>query len=161
MEIAIFLVTLAGMEGFAWAMHRWVMHGPGWFLHRSHHRARSGYWEWNDLYFAIFALPSVALMLGGVRLGWGDWATAAGAGIAAYGAIYLLFHDLLVHRRFPHRFVPRHPYLKRIVQAHHIHHATQTKRDAVSFGFLLAPPPQVLKSRLARNGSTRLRPPHV
>ena len=56
----IFLATVLAMEGFAYVMHRWVMHGPGWFLHESHHRPRTGNWELNDLYAAIFAVPSSA-----------------------------------------------------------------------------------------------------
>lgn len=159
LTLLIFLTTLMGMEGFAYAMHRWIMHGPGWFLHASHHRPRTGRWEWNDLFFVIFAMPSILLLLGGVRLGWGDWATAMGAGIAGYGAIYLIFHDILVHRRVPHRYVPRGSYMKRIMQAHRIHHAVETKQGAVSFGFLVAPPPEVLKAQLAANGRTGIRAP--
>ncbi len=155
----IFIATVAGMEGFAYAMHRWVMHGPGWFLHASHHRPRTGMWEWNDLYFVIFALPSILLLLGGVQLGWGDWATAMGAGIAAYGAIYLIFHDILVHQRLSHRYVPRGTYMKRIMQAHRIHHAVETKHGAVSFGFIVAPTPEVLKAQLAANGRAGIRAP--
>ncbi|MDF0542489.1 sterol desaturase family protein [Sphingobium sp. H39-3-25] len=155
----IFLATVAAMEGFAYVMHRWVMHGPGWFLHASHHRPRTGMWEANDLYFVIFALPSILLLLGGVQWHWGDWATAVGAGIAAYGAIYLGFHDILVHRRVAHRFVPRSPYLKRIMQAHRLHHVVETREGNVSFGFLVAPPPEVLKAQLATNGRAGVRAP--
>ncbi|MDX3900643.1 MAG: sterol desaturase family protein [Sphingobium sp.] len=155
--ILLFLATVAAMEGFAYAMHRWVMHGPGWFLHASHHRARTGRWEWNDLYFVIFAIPSILLLLGGARLGWGDWATAVGAGIAAYGAIYLGFHDIIVHHRVGHRHVPRSAYMKRIVQAHRLHHAVESKHGTVSFGFLIAPPPEALKARLARQDRAVLR----
>ncbi|MFT3964708.1 MAG: sterol desaturase family protein [Sphingobium sp.] len=147
------------MEGFAYVMHRWVMHGPGWFLHASHHRARAGFWEANDLYFVIFALPSILLLLGGVQWGWGGWATATGAGIAAYGAIYLGFHDIIVHQRVRHRYVARSPYMKRIVQAHRLHHVVETRRGNVSFGFLVAPSPGVLKAQLAAMGDKRLRPP--
>lgn len=155
--ILIFLATVAAMEGFAYAMHRWVMHGPGWFLHASHHRPRKGYWEANDLYFVIFAMPSILLLLGGVQWGWGDWATATGAGIAAYGAIYLGFHDLIVHRRVGHRYVPRSAYMKRIVQAHRLHHAVESRQGCVSFGFLIAPRPEVLKRELAQSDEARLR----
>ena len=153
----LFLLTVALMEGFAYVMHRWVMHGPGWFLHESHHRARTGFWELNDLYFVIFALPSILLLLGGVQLGWGDWATAVGAGIAAYGAIYLGFHDVIVHQRVPHRYVARSTYMKRIVQAHRLHHVVETREGNVSFGFLIAPTPEVLKRQLASKSEARLR----
>ena len=40
--IFLFLATVAAMEGVAYVAHRWVMHGPGWFLHESHHRPRHG-----------------------------------------------------------------------------------------------------------------------
>ena len=146
----IFAATVTAMEGFAYVMHRWVMHGPGWFLHASHHRPRNGMWEANDLYFVIFALPSILLLLGGVQLGWGDWATACGAGIAAYGLIYLGFHDILVHQRITHRHVSRSPYMKRIVQAHRLHHAVETREGCISFGFLVAPRPEELKRQLAQ-----------
>ncbi len=155
--ILLFLATVAAMEGFAYVMHRWVMHGPGWFLHASHHRARIGLWEANDLYFVIFAAPSIALLLGGVQLGWGDWATAVGAGIAAYGAIYLGFHDIIVHQRLRNRYVARSPYMKRIVQAHRLHHVVETKAGNVSFGFLVAPRPEALKAELARRGKAGVR----
>jgi beta-carotene 3-hydroxylase len=153
----IFAITVAAMEGFAYVMHRWVMHGPGWFLHASHHRARTGLWEANDLYFVIFAIPSILLLLGGVQWGWGNWATACGAGIATYGLIYLGFHDILVHRRVGHRHVPRSRYMKRIVQAHRLHHAVETREGCVSFGFLIAPSPEELKRQLARSGRSGLR----
>ncbi|MFD1610273.1 sterol desaturase family protein [Sphingomonas tabacisoli] len=155
----LFLLTVAVMEGVAYAAHRWVMHGPGWVLHRSHHAPRAGWFELNDLYFAIFAAPSIVLLLGGVRLGWGDWATWVGVGIAGYGAIYAIFHDVIVHRRVAHRYVPRSDYMKRIVQAHRLHHAVETKEGTVSFGFLVAPPPEALKAELARRGRAGVRAP--
>jgi beta-carotene 3-hydroxylase len=154
---ALFLLTVALMEGFAYVMHRWVMHGPGWFLHASHHRPRTGRWEWNDLYFIIFAAPSILLLLGGVQWGWGSWAIAVGAGIAAYGAIYLGFHDIIVHQRIRHRYVPRSAYMKRIVQAHKLHHVVETRAGNVSFGFLIAPAPERLKRQLAERGDAGLR----
>lgn len=157
----IFLATVAGMELFAYVMHRWVMHGPGWFLHASHHRERTGPFEWNDLYAAIFAVPSIAMLWLGVQEGWGDWATAIGAGIAAYGAIYFGFHDWIVHRRLPHRIVPKSAYFKRIVQAHRLHHVVESKHGTVSFGFLWAPPVEELKAQLRASGEGRLRAPSL
>ena len=155
--LVLFLLTVALMEGVAYAAHRWVMHGWGWFLHASHHRPRTGAWELNDLYAVIFAVPSVLLLLGGVRLGWWPGCTWIGAGIAAYGVIYFGFHDWIVHQRLPGRFVPRSAYMKRIVQAHRLHHVVETKRGTVSFGFLVAPAPEALKAELKRRGRAGVR----
>lgn len=155
----LFLATVALMEGFAYVMHRWVMHGPGWFLHESHHRPRTGNWELNDLYAAIFAAPSFVLILGGVQLGWWPGCTWIGAGIAAYGAIYFGFHDVIVHRRLPTRYLPRGAYMKRIVQAHRLHHVVETREGNVSFGFLVAPRPEALKAELKKRGRAGVRAP--
>jgi len=155
----LLVATIFLMEVVAYAAHRWLMHGPGWFLHRSHHRQRTGRFEANDLYALIFALPSIVLLWGGVNSGWGSWAIWVGAGIAAYGAIYFGFHDVIVHRRVGHRYVPRSRYMQRIVQAHRLHHATESKAGAVSFGFLWAPKPDRLKRQLSDSAHARLRTP--
>ena len=157
--LLLFLATVTAMEGFAYVMHRWVMHGPGWFLHASHHRARTGNWELNDLYAVIFAVPSIVLLLGGVQLGWWWGCTWIGAGIAAYGAIYFGFHDVIVHRRIAIRYLPRSAYMKRIIQAHRLHHVVETKRGTVSFGFLWARQPEALKAELNRRGKVGVRAP--
>ena len=155
--LLLFVLTVLAMEAFAYAAHRWVMHGPGWFLHASHHRPRMGAFELNDLYAAIFAIPSILLLYGGVRLGWWPGTTWIGAGIAAYGAVYFGFHDVIVHRRLPHRHVARSRYMKRIVQAHRLHHATESRHGSVSYGFLWAPRAELLKARLrAGGGLTRV-----
>lgn len=155
----LFLATVIGMEGFAYAAHRWVMHGPGWFLHASHHRKRHGNWEWNDLYAAIFAVPSFLLIFGGLQLGWWPGFVWIGAGIAAYGAIYFGFHDVIVHQRIPTRYLPRSTYMKRIVQSHRLHHVVETREGNVSFGFLVAPRPDALKAELKRRGRQGVRAP--
>ena len=159
--LSLLIGTVLLMEAVAYAAHRWVMHGPGWFLHRSHHSQRNGLFELNDLYAAIFALPSILLLLGGVQLGWGSWAVWVGSGIAAYGAIYFGFHDIVVHRRIAHRYVARSSYMKRIIQAHRLHHATSGKHGSVSFGFLWAPRPEILKRRLADSAQAEIRTPRA
>jgi beta-carotene 3-hydroxylase len=155
----LFVATVAVMEAVAYVAHRWLMHGPGWFLHESHHRPRTGAFELNDLYGAIFAVPSILLIAFGLNGTLGAWAAWVGAGIAAYGAIYFGFHDVIVHKRFNHRYVPKSDYMKRIVQAHRLHHAVETKEGTVSFGFLYAPRPEDLKAELARRGRAGVRAP--
>lgn len=155
--VFLLLVTALGMEGVAYAAHRWIMHGPGWFLHRSHHSPRTSWWEANDLYAAIFAIPSFVLILGGLRFGWWAGFPWVGTGIALYGVIYFGFHDVIVHGRLPHRIVARSRYLRRIVQAHKLHHVVETKRGTVSFGFLLAARPEALKAELKRRNRSGVR----
>jgi beta-carotene 3-hydroxylase len=73
-----------------------------------------------------------------------------GLGITAYGAVYFMFHDGLVHRRYPTPLDGKSRFWKRLIQAHRIHHAVSTKEGCVSFGFLVAPPARHLKRELAR-----------
>jgi beta-carotene 3-hydroxylase len=156
---AIFIATVLAMEVFAYVVHRWVMHGAGWFLHKSHHRPRTGMFELNDLYGVIFAIPSILCIYAGMQAGWGAAWGWAGLGIAGYGAIYFGFHDVIVHKRFNHRYIPKSDYMKRIIQAHRLHHVVETRQGTVSFGFIWAPRPEVLKAELQRRGHEGVRAP--
>lgn len=146
--IAAFIVfaSVAGMELFAWAIHKYVMHGPGWSWHQSHHEPTEGLFEKNDLYAVVFAFISAGLFILGSTLWPPLWWVAVG--VTLYGVLYGFVHDGLVHRRFPVRFKPRGRYLKRLVQAHRLHHAVHKKEGAVSFGFLWAEDVRKLKARL-------------
>ena len=105
----VFLATLAGMELFAWWAHKYVMHGWGWGWHKSHHEPRSGWFEKNDLYAVVFAGVAILLIaLGTAGYGPLEW---IGAGMTAYGFLYFVAHDGLVHHRWPLRYVPRNGYL--------------------------------------------------
>jgi len=157
--LLILLATVAFMEGFAYAMHRWIMHGPLWVLHESHHRPRTGWFERNDWFAVVFAIPSVLLIFMGTQLGFSPAFAWIGTGIAVYGAIYFGFHDVIVHRRVKHGWRPKSDYMRRIVQAHRLHHAVETREGTVSFGFLYAPPVRRLKAQLAASEAARLRAP--
>jgi beta-carotene 3-hydroxylase len=65
-----------------------------------------------------------------------------------YGFLYFLAHDGLVHNRWPFKIVPKNNYLKRLVQAHRLHHAVHGREGCVSFGFLYAPEIVQLKREL-------------
>jgi beta-carotene 3-hydroxylase len=134
--LAVCVVTFVAMEGLAFLMHKHLMHGPLWVLHESHHRPREGWFEANDLFGVFFAIPSIVLIYLGTH--GQPLALAVGVGMTAYGAAYFGFHDVVVHRRIRHSYVPRSAYLRRIVKAHLVHHKTLTREGAVSFGFLYA-----------------------
>ncbi len=145
-NLAIFLITLAGMEVVAWLAHKYLMHGIGWGWHRSHHEPRHGWFEKNDLYAVVFAVLAIVLIALG-NAGWHplEW---IGAGMTGYGLLYFIAHDGLVHRRWPFRYVPRSGYLKRLYQAHLMHHAVHGREGCVSFGFIYAPSIERLKAQL-------------
>lgn len=132
--VGLLVAAFVAMEGVAYLLHRFVMYGPLWVLHESHHRPRSGRFERNDLFGVIFALPSMALIYAGTH--GSPLLLPLGLGMTAYGLAYWGFHDVLVHRRVRHGYAPKSAYLKRIVRAHMIHHRTHTKDGASSFGFL-------------------------
>ena len=141
----IVVATIVLMEVFSIVVHKYVMHGFGWGWHRSHHEPRTGWFEKNDLYAVVFAVVATAL----IWFGKGVWPLQwIGAGMTAYGLLYFVAHDGLVHRRWPFHVVPRSGYAKRIYQAHRLHHAVPGKDGAVSFGFLYAPPVATLKRQL-------------
>lgn len=136
--ILIFLASAVFFEFVAWFMHKYVMHGFGWFLHEDHHRPRHKLQK-NDAYALFFALISFLLIYNGLQKQIYLMA-ASGFGVALYGAGYVVFHDIMFHRRIKRlRYRPKNLYMKRIINAHRTHHSTSTKYGAVSFSFLYAP----------------------
>lgn len=148
LNTAIVLLTVVAMEAVAWLVHKYLMHGPGWGWHASHHAPRRGWFEKNDLYALVSASVSILLIWLGLNghppLLW------IGIGMTVYGVLYFIAHDGLVHQRWPLRITPRSGYLKRLVQAHRLHHAVHGRDGAVSFGFLWAPSPRKLREELQR-----------
>lgn len=145
-KVVIFLAAFGGMEAVAGFTHRFVMHGALWCWHRSHHEPRHGMFERNDLFAVIFALPAVLFIWLGVNVS--GWWLPLGLGITAYGAAYAVFHDGLVHARFPVPLDGRAGFWRERVRAHRIHHAVVTRDGCVSFGFLWVRPIRELKVKL-------------
>ncbi|WP_439816492.1 sterol desaturase family protein [Zavarzinia sp. CC-PAN008] len=148
LHVFLFLAAFVAMEGFAWLMHRHVMHGVLWTWHRSHHEPRTGRLERNDLFAVVFALPSILLIYLGFHVS--PWFLGPGLATAAYGAVYFLFHDGLVHRRFPVPIAGTSPFWARRIEAHRLHHAVRTRQGCVSFGFLWVRPVAALRAELDR-----------
>ncbi len=145
------LATFFAMEFVAWSSHKYIMHGWGWRWHRDHHEPHDNALEKNDLYGLVGATMSISMFAIGspMVMGASAWepGTWIGLGILFYGIVYTLIHDGLVHQRY-FRWVPKSGYAKRLVQAHKLHHATIGKEGGVSFGFVIARDPVVLKQEL-------------
>lgn len=135
----IVLAAVIGMEAVAWVTHKYVMHGLLWRLHQDHHKKKSvGFFEHNDLFFLIFAVPSFTLSLLGMKDHY-NFLFYIGIGVAIYGAIYFLVHDIIIHQRFKLFRHTDNAYLKAIRRAHKVHHKHLTKEDGECFGMLWVP----------------------
>jgi beta-carotene 3-hydroxylase len=134
------LYLLAGfvlMELSSWFIHKYLMHGPLWFIHKTHHQAGKGFFELNDVFTLLFGSAAVILILKGAAAF--DYRFWIGLGISFYGAVYFIFHDMLIHRRVKWGKKPGNRFFQAIATAHRDHHKTNKKDGAVSFGLLLVP----------------------
>ena len=127
------------MEGVAWFTHKYIMHGFLWNLHKSHHKVHKHFFEMNDLFAVIFSIPSILLIYIGYSYESYSILKYFGIGIFFYGVAYIIFHDIIVHRRIKINFKINSEYMKRIMNAHYVHHKVHTKEGAKAFGFLFAP----------------------
>ena len=132
-SILIVLGTIAVMECLSWFIHKYLFHGPLWFMHQSHHQKSHSFFEWNDLFALLFA--SLALYLMYIDRKYFGYRFFIGLGITLYGLIYFIIHDWFVHRRFK-TFKSNNAYLKAVRKAHKIHHKNQGKEQGRAFGLL-------------------------
>ncbi|MDX2046489.1 MAG: beta-carotene hydroxylase [Chitinophagaceae bacterium] len=131
----IVLVTFLIMEAITWATHKYIMHGFLWYLHEDHHQKQPGFFEKNDAFFVIFAVPSMLSILFGT-INEIYWLQAIGFGIMAYGFAYFLVHDVIIHQRFKWFSRSKNTYVRAIRWAHKMHHKHLDKHEGESFGML-------------------------
>ena len=142
MYTLITLGTVLIMEFVAWWAHKYLMHGWLWSWHADHHvphHQKEGFFEKNDLFFLVFAIPSAAAYIVGSFPGFLPL-FFVGVGISIYGLIYFLIHDVYIHQRFSWFRQLDSKYSRAILRAHGQHHAKQTKEDCESFGLLFVHP---------------------
>ncbi|MFZ9814505.1 MAG: sterol desaturase family protein [Candidatus Kapaibacteriota bacterium] len=132
------MLTIIAMEGIAWLTHRYLMHGPLWFIHKTHHTPRHGRFELNDVFGILFGVISISCIFNGIDtfspLFW------IGIGISIYGLLYFIAHDIIVHRRLKLGMRMRGRSAEALRKAHLIHHKTITKNGSEEFGFLFVHP---------------------
>lgn len=142
MEVLLNILVCAAffgiMEFMAWFSHKYIMHGFLWVLHEDHHQVKPGFFEKNDAFFIMYAIPSSLLMIFGSLNGF-DWRFFAGLGILLYGICYFLVHDVLIHRRFKWFDKTDNVYFRAIRKAHKVHHKHLGKHEGECFGMLVVP----------------------
>jgi beta-carotene 3-hydroxylase len=134
--ISVTLITFFAMEGVAWLAHKYLMHGPLWFLHEDHHIKPPGFFEKNDSFFLIFAIPSwLCIMLGMMYSNY--ISVSIGAGIALYGLAYAIVHEVFIHQRVKWLRNTDSIYWRAVRRAHKMHHKHLTKHDGENFGMIM------------------------
>ena len=139
MNFLIVLTTFFLMEGATWVIHKYVMHGFLWSLHRDHHDHRTDPpLEKNDYFFVIFAVPAIVLMYFGSVNDF-NYLFYIGLGVTIYGMAYFFVHDIFIHQRIKVLKNTENPYLLAIRRAHKQHHKHIGKEEGECFGFLWVP----------------------
>lgn len=129
LKILMVLVAFGGMEGVAWLSHKYLMHGLLWKLHKDHHKKEFyGFFEHNDFFFLIFAIPGILALLFGIHNGF-NFLFFIGIGICLYGLMYFLVHDVFIHQRISILKRSDSLYLQAIRRAHKMHHKHLDKED--------------------------------
>jgi len=142
MQILAFIGWLAlgfaGMEIISYLVHRFMFHGLRWEIHRSHHEPSHGLFELNDLFSVFFAGVSVYLMYQGMDTPLQSVSFGIGSGIAVYGMLYFVIHDLFAHKRFM-PFKSDSKIMRLIRYAHQRHHQSIDKDGQEPYGLFLFP----------------------
>ena len=139
MNLIIVLLVFGLMEPLTWLIHKYVMHGFLWILHKDHHdHSTPGHLEKNDYFFVIFAIPAILLFYFGAAAGY-NYLFFIGLGITLYGIAYFFVHDVFIHQRLKVFRNTNHPYFLAIRRAHKQHHKYVGKEDGECFGFLFVP----------------------
>lgn len=142
MDILIFsgfvLLGFVGMEIVSYLVHRFLFHGLLWEIHRSHHEPHHGWFELNDLFSIFFGGVSILLMYRGAEAPIGSVSFAVGTGIAVYGILYFVIHDLFAHKRFM-PFKSDSKIMRLIRHAHQRHHQSIDKDGQEPYGLFLFP----------------------
>jgi beta-carotene 3-hydroxylase len=146
--ILVFIATFFFMELMAWFTHKFIMHGIMWYFHKDHHQVEPGFFEKNDVFFLIFAVPSwLCIMLGIIYEA--PVSVTIGAGILVYGLCYFLVHEVFIHQRFKWFRNSDSVYFMALRRAHKIHHKHLGKEDGECFGMLIVPSKYFKEARIA------------
>ncbi len=135
--ILLIVIGFLFMEFISYLMHKYLQHGVLWNLHEDHHRYTKTRFEKNDIFTLFFTMVTIFLLITGFLNGY-DYRFWFGLGIFSYGMGFFLYHDMVFHRRIKIKYKPTNRYIKRVINAHRMHHQRSTATSGINFGFFLA-----------------------
>ncbi len=145
MTLALVIVAFFGMEVLVYLSHRFVMHGPGMPIHKSHHQRRPDPGlERNDLYPLMGSIVAMSGFGLGLNVRGFEVLVPMGIGLTIYGVAYFFVHDIYIHRRLPW-FSAELSVCERLKAAHRIHHLW----GGEPYGMLFPVVPAALRERAA------------
>lgn len=140
------IATFFLMEPIVWIIHRYVMHGFLWVLHKDHHQKYPNVGlEKNDLFVLFFASASIISIYFGFEKH-NNLFMGFGFGLFLYGIAYFFMHDILSHRRMKFIKTPKNFYFISVIKAHKQHHKHREKDNGECFGFVYLFPIKYYKS---------------
>ena len=134
--ILLIILGFGGLEIFSYFVHRFLFHGILWRIHLTHHTPRKFFLELNDVFSLFFALVSMSLMMFAASPIVSSLTFPVGLGIAIYGLVYFIAHDLFTHRRF-FPFASSAKILLTIRAAHQRHHQSAEKIGIEPYGLFI------------------------
>lgn len=142
MTLAIIIaITFFLMEGVAWGMHKYIMHGLFWNLHEDHHNKQKmshSFFERNDSFFIFFSVLAMSSFFI-YSLNASPTFLGIGIGISIYGFVYFVVHDLFIHQRIKIWRNTKNRYLLALRRGHKMHHKHLGKEHGECFGMLWVP----------------------
>jgi beta-carotene 3-hydroxylase len=160
--LLFFVLGFLGMEAVTYLVHRYVMHGVLEGLHRSHHRNAAAHFarktpEPNDAFPLAFAIIVVGGLAVGFNVSGFTWLLPLLVGVTAYGVVYTVIHDGIIHGRIKWMKRQRSAWATSLGTAHREHHRSNGEPYGMLFPWLTlrGVRPHVQSSR------SGLRPSHV
>ncbi len=139
-DIPIVIASFFGMEAVARLMHKYLMHGILWPIHKDHHIDMGHKFQRNNLFGLIFSAISIFLFIETFLTGSSVYASI-GFGLLFYGIAYLIIHDMIIHNKYIHlRYRHHSKYMDNIIAVHEYHHTYRGDKKGVNWGFLLYVP---------------------
>lgn len=135
-DIPVAFAGFFGMEAVARLMHKYLMHGILWSVHKDHHIDMGHKFQRNNLFGLFFA--AIAIILFTLTVKTGNTAFASiGFGMAIYGLVYLIVHDMIIHNSYLHLKNRKHSrYVQNLIAVHELHHVNDGKNRGRNWGFL-------------------------